>query len=139
MSPACLTCSGRGRVLRETLFDGGKRIKFVDCHCVEKAPSARSSRESPRFTLRSVNRRFETDYREDLSRFPGDPQAYVSGPRELQRLIDQRKREGWSVGERTFDDLANAKPPEMKPGEQMVREAYEAAKARNFEHEVVND
>lgn len=129
----CAVCSGRGRVLTERKFDGGIRIKFEDCECVEKAKVARSSRQSPRFSVRSINRQCELDYREDLSRFPNDPQALVSGPRDLKRLIDQRKREGWRVGERTLEDVANTKPPEFKSSEQIAGEAYEAAKATGFQ------
>jgi hypothetical protein len=89
----------------------------------------------PKISTRHGVRRHEVDYREDLSRFPGDPEAYVSGERDVAKLIDKRKREGWRIGESTFADIANDKGPAAKTGEQIAKEAYEAAAARNFEPE----
>lgn len=34
-------------------------------------------------------------YEPQLARFPGDPEANVNGRASLQKLADQRKREGW--------------------------------------------
>ena len=72
------------------------------------------------------------DYRDDLARYAGDPQARVSGPRDVARLIDQRKREGWQF-HKDWSSIADNKGPELKPSEQIVREAFEAAKARQFQ------
>lgn len=72
------------------------------------------------------------DYREDLAEYPGDPDAYVDGPRALQKLIDKRKRQGWQVGERSLSDVANAKPPAPMKSEEIVKEAYNRAAAKGF-------
>lgn len=73
------------------------------------------------------------DYREDLARFPGDPQAMVDGPRALQKLKDQRRREGWEF--QTLDQAGSAGPPKTDPNRSIAREAYEAAKAKGFNPE----
>lgn len=70
-----------------------------------------------------------SDYREDLARFPGDPQAFVDGPRALKRLIDQRKREGCRIG--TIEEAANFVPGGSEP-KNLAAEAYEAAKKNGF-------
>jgi len=45
-------------------------------------------------------------YRPDLARFSNDPEATVSGPRSLQKLIDTRKaRDGWVDTGLKMDDL----------------------------------
>tara|TARA_E500000331_G_scaffold192847_1_gene185314 strand:- start:3537 stop:3902 length:366 start_codon:yes stop_codon:yes gene_type:complete len=76
-----------------------------------------------------------SEYRSDLARFPGDPQAYVDGPAAKQKLIDQRKREGWVEGPSFSDVAANfAKQPEVN-SEAMVREAYARAEATGFRDE----
>lgn len=66
------------------------------------------------------------DYREDLARprsefmadpetpagwdpRRGDPEAYVDGPRAVQRLIDKRKRQGWRTHGKP-DDLEREIP-----------------------------
>ena len=36
-------------------------------------------------------------YLSQLAKYPGDPDAYVSGPHSWQRRIDQAKREGYRV------------------------------------------
>lgn len=65
------------------------------------------------------------DYREDLARFPNDPEAWVDGPRALAALMDKRKRAGW-----TFKPVSEAdqpKPPPEVDGEKLIRESYEEA------------
>jgi len=42
----------------------------------------------------------DAGYRPDLAACPNDPDAYIEGPRSLQKLIDKRKRQGWTVGKR---------------------------------------
>lgn len=68
------------------------------------------------------------DYRDDLARFAGDPEAYVDGPRSLQKLIDKRKREGWEI-KKGFDAPSE---PKLRSSQEVVREAYERAAARGF-------
>lgn len=68
------------------------------------------------------------DYRDDLARFVGDPEAYVDGPRALQRLIDKRKRQGWEI-KKGFDAPTS---PTERSSESIVREAFERAKAKGF-------
>lgn len=67
------------------------------------------------------------DYRDDLARFPGDPQAYTDGPRAVKRLLDQRLREGWTIRD---PSEVRSKPPE--PTSSFAREAYNRAKAKGF-------
>lgn len=73
------------------------------------------------------------DYREDLARFPNDPQACVDGPRALQKLKDQRRREGWTF--KPLDTVRSEKPPTTDPNRSLAREAYEAARAKGFRTE----
>ena len=73
-----------------------------------------------------------SEYREDLARFPNDPQAYVSGPRAKKNLIDKRKREGWSEGP-SFSDMAQEQPEQKINSQEFVREAYERAAATGFQ------
>ncbi len=82
-----------------------------------------------------VGQRLKNDgyeYREDLARFPGDRRAYVDGPRAVQNLIDQTKREGATV--RPVSD-ARSDPPTTDPNRNLAREAYEAAAAKGFQVE----
>jgi hypothetical protein len=77
-----------------------------------------------------------SEYRSDLARFPGDPQAYVSGPRAKQKLIDQRKREGWIEGPSYSEVGSKINSTEKKvDSEAMVREAYRRAEATGFREE----
>lgn len=75
-----------------------------------------------------------SDYREDLARFPGDPEAFVTGPTSLRRLIDKRKRQGWRQREETWDDLERKVSSTTVPGgdldgEKLVMDAYNEALA----------
>ena len=72
-----------------------------------------------------------SEYREDLARYPNDPQAFVSGPRAKQKLIDQRKREGWQEGP-SFSEMAKEQSVEKVDSQELVREAYERAEATGF-------
>lgn len=116
----------------EIPLDGRTRTQFVDCECRPKPEPQRSSRAALRFSLRHGMKGDCRDYRDDLARFAGDPQAYVDGPRALQKLKDQRQREGWvfhdSFAQATGESI---KEPEQ-PMEQAVWEAYERARANNF-------
>lgn len=88
-------------------------------------------RRAPAMKISHVLKNDGFDYRDDLARYAGDPQARVSGPRDVARLIDQRKREGWQF-HKDWASIADNKGPELKPSDQIVREAFEAAKARQF-------
>ena len=47
---------------------------------------------------RRISRRSDgPDYHPELARFPGDPEARTSSKRDLDKLIDKRKREGWQL------------------------------------------
>jgi hypothetical protein len=59
-------------------------------------------------------RSFDNTYRADLSRFPNDPDAYVTGPDSLAKLIDKRKRAGWIVGKP--GSMADVNASSMKEG-----------------------
>lgn len=58
-------------------------------------------------------------YYSSLAKKPRDPEAYVSGPHSLQRLIDKRKREGWDVQKADQVDLID--PRAEKKKEQKAR------------------
>lgn len=68
------------------------------------------------FTMRHGMRGDMRDYREDLARFRGDPRAFVEGPRSLQKLIDQTKREGADV--RPLSEAAGGAPPSVEDEEE---------------------
>lgn len=75
------------------------------------------------------------DYREDLARFPNDPEAFVDGPRALEKLKDKRKRAGWQLR-----PLDNAAPSDnggvnLDPNRSLAAEAYEEAAKNNFKLE----
>lgn len=55
------------------------------------------------------------DYRDDLAAYPGDPDAWVDGPRSLRRLVDRRQREGWERGESYADIAASLKHTDPPP------------------------
>lgn len=77
-----------------------------------------------------INRTLQVaEYREDLARFPGDPLAFVDGPRALQRAIDANLREGAVL--RSPSDAKTFKAPNYSEGN-LAGEAYEAAKADGF-------
>lgn len=48
-------------------------------------------------------------YFKTLARFPGDPEAHVGGPDSLRRLVDRRKRDGWTVHTKGEPDLIEPK------------------------------
>lgn len=75
-----------------------------------------------------VKRSWNHDYREDLARFPRDPEAFVDGPKSLQKLIDKRKADGWTISKQ----LEEHKPPKPRDTQEVMREAYQRAKARGF-------
>lgn len=80
------------------------------------------------FTMRHSMKGDMRDYREDLARFPNDPEAYVDGPTSLSKLKDKRKREGWDLdGEFTLD--SNFK---RKSSGEIAAEAYRRARDKNF-------
>ena len=85
------------------------------------------------------------DYREDLARFPGDPEAWVGGPLSLNKLIEKRKRQGWTEGlpldeiERKLNDPHPVEEAlNMDPCE-MARECFQEAKAEGFRIEEDDD
>ena len=76
-----------------------------------------------------------SEYRSDLARFPNDPQAYCNGPAAKKKLIDQRKREGWTTGP-SYQDIGASFDAEKKvDSEALVREAYDRAEATGFRDE----
>ena len=76
------------------------------------------------------------DYREDLARFPNDPEAFVDGPTAVRKLLDKRKREGWVEGcgwdvlHDTDQGAAVKETPEG--GRALIEECFEEAKQTNF-------
>lgn len=66
-------------------------------------------------------------YRADLARYPGDPRAYVDGPRSLQKLLDLTQREGGTI--RPLSEAAGAQPSldDDEDDGNILREAQEEA------------
>lgn len=64
-------------------------------------------------------------YRSDLARFPNDPRAYVDGPRAIQKLIDQTRREGGHIA--PLSDLSATDPIEDDQDDDLLRGAQEEA------------
>lgn len=54
------------------------------------------------------------DYRPELARFPGDPEAKVTSDYQLNKLIEKRQRQGWRKSDRTLGDLWNTTKNTMK-------------------------
>lgn len=130
----CEACKDTGRRMVEWKIDGGLRLQFVDCECKPKEESRRSPRWGAMINIRHGMKGDMHDYRDDLARFPGDPQAHIDGPRALQKLKDQRQREGWRFHNNFSDTLSEAPDgPAEKTGEEMAREAYRRAAASNFD------
>jgi len=69
------------------------------------------------------------DYRDDLARFAGDPEAYTDGPKSVQRLIDKRRRQGWTLGEHFSGPT---EPKSTTTSEERIRIAYKRAEAKGF-------
>jgi hypothetical protein len=130
----CGECNDTGRIFVELKLDGRVRSQFVDCGCRKPDTSRRSARfKAPAIKIPFGLRGDCQDYRDDLARFPGDPEARVDGPAAVQRLIDKRKREGWQFHE-SWAAAADAKPTvERKTSEEIAREAYERARDNNFD------
>lgn len=90
------------------------------------APCVRVISKPPKTKIRHALKRTDcVDYREDLARFPNDPEAWVDGPQSLQKLIDKRKRAGWEM-KPVSEASRPHKPPEVD-GEKLVRDSYEEA------------
>jgi len=67
------------------------------------------------------------EYRPDLSRFPGDPQANVSSKIGLGKLVQQRQREGWGDPKKV-DDVSNlGQNAPSQPDRAEVREGIRKA------------
>lgn len=79
------------------------------------------------FKLRHGMKGDMRDYRDDLARFVGDPEAHVDGPRALKKLIDKRKRQGWQMGQ-----LQSPTQPKQRSSMEIVTESYLRAKAKGF-------
>lgn len=102
------------------------------CDCegyVCEAPTRIVITQPVQFSFRHGMRGDMRDYREDLARFKGDPRAFVDGPRSLQKLIDQTKREGADV--RPLDEAGVGAPPsvedEDEESDDLLREAQAEA------------
>lgn len=82
----------------------------------------------PQIRVRHGMRGDMRDYREDLARFPNDPEALVDGPRALQRLMDKRKRQGWEIMPLSAAGTGEASVSGAEPSsEQILRKAYQEA------------
>lgn len=87
----------------------------------------RRSIKVAQFSFRHGMRGDMRDYREDLARFKGDPRAFVDGPRSLQKLIDQTKREGADI--RPLDEAGVGAPPSVEDEEDENDEMFREAQA----------
>lgn len=61
----------------------------------------------------------DLDYFSALARFPGDPEAYVSGPDSLRRAQDRRRRDGWTIT--NGDDLPIDSAADLKKEHEQKR------------------
>ena len=85
--------------------------------------------------IKEKHRANYSDYREDLARFPGDPEAFVTTPQQVDRLTEKRQRQGWILRDEDWGDMFNTMPsgsledgPEIEgDGRALVQEAYEEA------------
>lgn len=116
--------------------------KFADdplTECPKCGSAVYRSIQSVRLNVRKLKRdvHHSHDYREDLARFPNDPEARVDGPRALRKLMDKRKREGWTM-ERDLTDchdgFGSSATGEIGAAgdDKIMNEAYEAARAEGF-------
>lgn len=124
----CDTCLFQGEVSQLMSEEPTKR-----CPICGFLTFIRRITKAPKVHMGQSVRNDGFDYREDLARFPGDPQARVDGPKALAKLKDQRQREGWTFHK--LDQAASAAPPKTDPNRSIAREAYEAARANNFKLE----
>lgn len=72
------------------------------------------------------------EYREDLSRRPNDPEAFVTSKRGLKKLIEKRQRQGWGdpVPLDEFGRMGKSKPVGQltrQEAEETVRKAFHEA------------
>lgn len=108
-------------------------VPRTNCPVCDQDTFLRRVKNIPNMRISHKLRGDGIEYREDLARFPDDPRAMVSGPRDVKRLIDQTKREGAQV--RPLHEARSASPPVTDPNRSLAREAYEAAKAKGFQVE----
>lgn len=105
------------------------RARFLRAHPgrlgdLIRAEQPKSLGRRARRVRASASLRDDCSYRADLARFPNDPEAFVSGPHSLQRLVDKRKREGWVEGpplSELMDAPRTPKPPDLAECLQRVR------------------
>lgn len=84
--------------------------------------------KSPQIRIRHAMRGDMRDYREDLARFPNDPEALVDGPTALRKLKDRRKRQGWDLQPLRSAPGEAVLPVEEPSSAQIVRESYDEAR-----------
>lgn len=120
MASYLFRCANCGEEL--TIERQGFRPEPGDCprcatsmleHVIQDRGGAQGEREGKRS-------RAGSGYHATLARFPNDPQAYVESPGQLQKLVDQRRREGWGDPIRG-EDVAKAAAPK-KPKREKFRD-----------------
>lgn len=118
--------------IEQTVFLTWEQVQDKDCFCggftevvIRRCPPVSIRHGMRESTLTNG------DYREDLARFPNDPEAFVDGPTALKKLIEKRKRQGID-----YQPVSNAAPAvedeNPAPRKSLIAEAYEEAKASNF-------
>lgn len=105
----------------------------TNCPICDQGTFLARVRKAPPMRMGKVWRNNGFDYREDLSRFPNDPEALVDGPTALEKLKEKRLRQGWTF--QPISEARSATPPKTDPNRSFGREAYEAAKAKGFQCE----
>lgn len=105
----------------------------TNCPVCDQATFLARIRKAPPMKIGGSLKNDGFDYREDLSRFPNDPEALVDGPTSLNKLKEKRLRQGWTF--KRMDEARSASPPQTDPNRSLGREAYEAAKAKGFQCE----
>jgi len=93
--------------------------------------------QRPKWNIRHSLKGDMREYREDLARFSRDPEAFCDGPTAVKKLIDKRKRQGWTEGpsyQECYDSNVASATDQGDPDEQkrIQVEAYEEARAEGF-------
>lgn len=118
-------------------FRARHRMDQVLRHCPSCGSKVRRSIKARNLQImvKEKHRPGYADYREDLARFPGDPQAFVTTPQAVERLKSQRQREGWLLRDEDWGDMYDTMPkgsldegPDLGvDGRELIQEAYEEA------------
>lgn len=80
-----------------TVFQKLSDPPLQTCPACEELPVRRAIVPSGMPQTRTYCPAIDCEYYRSLASKPNDPEARVSGPHSLARLIDKRRRQGWTV------------------------------------------